>query len=181
MFYHPMSALELATSSLPAIAGINLVPAVYVAPVVQGGCSIAKKKITFWRPRFLSLSDLLCWKMHAPRHTSTPPMAFLGLATLLERIMSQVSFCAHPDLVVTRFRSMLAQTVKIDEQKIQSATVEFAASKHIPDDVLRAVNMEASAQDLLTLERPRAIFSTTLTTADPIYRHFQILAQQKTH
>jgi hypothetical protein len=61
IFYHPTSALSPAVQSQPAVDGINIVFASKVAPVVKGGCRLAKKRLSNWRNDFMPLSDLLCW------------------------------------------------------------------------------------------------------------------------
>lgn len=61
MFYHPDSALEVATGGLPPVEGVNIRLARDIVGTVIGGCKRKEKKVSHWRGGFMSLSDLLCW------------------------------------------------------------------------------------------------------------------------
>ena len=151
ILYHPKSALASAAGKLPAIEGVNLVFAAQVAPIVWGGCTSAQKAVSFWRPRFLQLSDFLCWAIPG---IPAGPNIF------------------HPDLVAMRLRSR-AEGISSDARKLDHAVPVIEVSDKIPVAVQRAIDGQMNDEDYEKLEWPRVIFTTNLKQGDPEYKRIK--------
>lgn len=166
IFYHPTSALRPArpTKQLPSVEGVNIVFASAVAPVIASGCGRADKKVSRWRPKFLPLTDLLCWRLVS--RPVPPPGA--AVAAFLQGIVPPlfVTGTFHPDIVASRLTDSAIRT---------GADVgPISAADEIPDDVGRAIRGETTKEDRKKLVRPRLIFSTSMKRDDSTYRDTEI-------
>jgi hypothetical protein len=174
MFYHPTSALRAATSGQPAVDGINILFADLVAPVVNGGCVLARKKISFWRHAFLPLSDLLCWPLVSTFPSPTGAIQFIAgqpLASL------SVAGGFHPDLVAARLRgrreAVPMPTTSEDDgpdvdetEKGGTERFRIEPADEIPETILRAIDGNMTRGDREALRRPRVILSTRVNKSD---------------
>lgn len=154
IFYHPSSALGAANNTLPAVEGVNLVFASEVAPVVTNGCGVAKKKVDYWRPKFLPLSDLFCWPTRPIVINRMPPEVpeFLTL-------MSSDSWAFHPDAIAGRLNDRARSSGLSD--------AVFEPTDGIPSEIIGRINEgDRVGSAHVRLERSRVIFSTPLTRDD---------------
>ena len=155
MFYHPQSALRGAASGLPPVEGINLRLAHDIVGTVIGGCKRSEKKVNYWRPGFLSLSDLLCWPvldlLAPPPPPAAPRTEFLLPGGFGELNYRTIAF--HPDLVAER----------IDLSRGAGVDFRVRPSSKLPGSIHRAIANEVTDEDRATLKRPRVILSTSLT------------------
>jgi hypothetical protein len=161
ILYHPTSALNPASGALPEILGVNLIFADTVAPIVAGGCGKAKKRVDYWRPGFLSLSDILCWPTIVARNTA-PGVSPEFIADLYDTLII-AGF--HPDDVAKRLNRLRDRTV----QSAKAQVVErqpVISSERIPAQIMRGIIGETTKEDRKALKRPRVIFSTPLTRRD---------------
>ncbi|MEH6758777.1 MAG: DUF6615 family protein [Parasphingorhabdus sp.] len=170
MFYHPLSSLQPATGSRPAVEGINLRLARDVVGVVAGGCARVQKTVGHWRNGFFSLSDLLCFPLvPIPATTQPPPEAanttqFVMPDGLGFSLTSYPSAAFHPTLVADRINDLDAgvDRIKADEPAARPA-------EGIPDHIRRAIEGNVTEKDRKLLKRPRVIFSTSLTRENPLF------------
>lgn len=165
IFYHPRSALQLATGNSRAIEGINLVFASHVAPVVLGGCTRKEKKVDYWRDRFMPLSDILCWPaLLGPRLPGAPDTTFV-IGPGAEPLGAIGGF--HPDLVARRLR------LRYERAPVAAATDTTARviepANEIPAEIRRALEGNVTADDRRRLKRPRVILATPLRREDSAF------------
>lgn len=158
MFYHPTSALQSKTPKLPAVEGVNIVDAHSVAATVRGGCGRDKKLVEYWRPNFLRLSDILCWPTGAIFVPQARAMRTDAQYLSLWGFSSQFS----PNELASRLyeAKMGSQGPGYDRPPV------IEPSNEIPDAIHRALQDEVSLEDLKSLKRPRAIFSTKTPDLD---------------
>lgn len=174
IFYHPSSALAPATSTLPAIEGINLVFAYDVEPVVRRGCTKQEKKVDYWRDRFIPLSDILCWPAELiglgnPSNPNTTQF-MIGPDTIGLPLMTG-GF--HPDIVAGRLRRRQEQ--RADISAVRRAQFNIQPMNGIPPEIQRAIDGEVTAKDRKELKRPRVILSTRMKRSDPAFKQAEEL------
>ncbi|QDD97050.1 hypothetical protein ADP8_05203 (plasmid) [Roseomonas mucosa] len=167
ILYHPTSALAPMARGRPAIDGVNLVFAHHVAPVVLGGCTRREKKVDYWRDRFMSLSEILCWPaaVTAPRAPGAPG-ATQFMVGPAQAALPDLTGGFHPDLVAQRFRQQrerMATPIVPDA----SSPPPIEPADGIPPDVRRAIEGQVTKEDRKKLKRPRVILSTRLRRGDP--------------
>lgn len=144
MFYHPQSALAKSVGGVPAIEGINIRLARDVYDTVKNGCNIDQKKVSYWRKKFMSLPDLLCW----PTLDGGRSIAF------------------HPDIVAERINYLCGDpSFQADVQAVPSLT--------LPEAIRNAIEGDMTDTDRAGLKRPRIIFSTSLTSDDPDFEQLR--------
>ena len=171
IFYHPTSALAPAGRSQTAIQGVNIVFASKVAPVVNGGCGRAQKRVSYWRSDFIPLSDLLCWPVvaeaSAPQRADTteflvgPNIAFLR----------DVTGSFHPDLVARRLQEHRGRSQSGASRGVETPTPQpIEPVDNIPEELRRAINGEDTAEDRRGLKRPRAILVSRLTRGSSAFQ-----------
>ncbi len=178
ILYHPRSALNNADKKLPAIEGINLIPADRVAPVVLGGCSTSRKRISFWRAHFLPLSEFLCWPDLVPaKRGNTPEDAVDGAQASVE-IGRERSVGFHPDLVAMRLQKRIAGLPK-PSTKQDEFKAETFVENNIPPEIHRAILGHSSSEDRKALTRPRVIFSTPVKHEDTAYERAEAFLRSR--
>lgn len=166
MFYHPQSALQDAAGVLPAVEGINIRLARDVVGTVVGGCGVEKKRVSYWRAGFMSLSDLLCWPvidLPAPPSLPREPATEFLLPSGFEKL-SYLSIACHPDLVAERIN-----LIRGEASRDGVADFRVHSSPKLPDSIRRAIAGEMTDEDRAALKRPRVILSTSLTREDPSF------------
>lgn len=170
IFYHPTSALAPKTSKLPAVEGVNIVFAHDVAAAVSGGCGNKERKLEKWRPQFLSLADVLCWPSVVSAHHPTA-FALSFMSGDFENIRLSGGF--HPNYVVQRLKRLSERvgSERSAEGRLEYPTIVIPEpSDTLPPDIERAISGQQTPEDKESLVRPRVIFNTDLSEADPRIR-----------
>jgi hypothetical protein len=171
IFYHPTSALQPAAGWRPAVEGVNLVFAQDVEPVVAGGCGREHKRVGYWRNRFMSLPDLLCWPLIdtflSPAAPAPDATEFLRIDGLGAAYYPRVAF--HPDLVAQRLNAARAESAT--ERGAEEALPLARPGHGIPDSIKRAIEGKTTKEDRKRLKRPRVVLSTPLTREDPRFEN----------
>lgn len=179
ILYHPISALAPAARGRPAIEGVNLIFAHYVAPVVLGGCEKKEKKVDYWRDRFMSLSEILCWPavVTEPR-TPTAPGVTQFMVGSAQAVLPGLTGGFHPDLVARRLREQRERTAS---SAVPGAPLPPAIepADNIPPDIQRAIAGQVTKGDRKELKRPRVIFSTRLRRDDPDFSSVDQLSRHR--
>lgn len=176
MFYHPQSALEPAVGQLPAVEGINVRLARDIVPTVTGGCTRSKKKVSYWRTGFLTLSDLLCWPV-VSEPAPPPPPGEPATEFVLPGTFAPITYLAmafHPELVAERINLVRGEIARTTDP-------DFAVrpSKGVPDHIRRAIAGKMTEEDRAALKRPRVIFSTPLTSEDPQFQQARAAVRRR--
>ncbi len=164
MFYHPETALASSAGALPAIEGVNIRLARDIVGTVAGGCKRMEKKVSHWRPGFMTLSDLLCWPV-LPLPAPAPPPAAPATEFLRTTGLDPITYLGiafHPELVAERVNAVRGEAER-------SADLDFQVrpSEGLPDEIRRAIAGEVTAKDRAALKRPRVVLSTPLPREDP--------------
>lgn len=184
MMFHPAGALGPAKGKLPAIEGINLVPAADVHAVVtqtfrskggkmKTGCRRKHKKVDHWRSRFFSLHDLLCWPQAGM--ASLPPMAEDVTQFLVGGFDPEVTPLLtpawHPDFVARRLNELTGRNAR-GPSGAQAALDDRPPlePQPIPAELRRAIDNEESEEERRALPRPRVIFSSPINRDDADYQ-----------
>ena len=163
ILYNPLPALAPATGASRAVEGVNLVPAQHIAAVVTKKCGIKDKKVDRWRPRFMPLSDILCW----PVLTVAPSSPSLGgiPKVVVDSAAGppQMTLGFHPDLVIQRLRSRSRSAIDVEPLD------------DIPPALRRAIEGDDTALDRRQIKKPRIILTSKLRRNTPEYNE----AEQK--
>lgn len=157
MFYHPTDATEPATESLPAVEGVSAMLAHGVPAVIGKGCTSSQKAVSFWRPDFFPLHDLLCWPISMPAMEVYPDEDFPLFLAFLEPadgLLLRVSPQRLAEKLEEHRRRLADRKGVADTEAVQP----IAAVDAIPPSILRAINGEVSTEERDQLPRPRAIF-----------------------
>ena len=164
ILYHPTSALAPAVRSQPAIEGVNIIFASKVAPIVNGGCGRAQKRISYWRSDFIPLSVLLCWPVIAEAPAPHPADATEFLIGPNVGFLRNVTGSFHPDLVARRLQERRARSQPRASPAVDTPTPPpIEPVDNIPDELRRAIDGKETAEDRRRLKRPRAILVSRLT------------------
>lgn len=164
MFYHPETALDSDAGTLPAIEGVNIRLARDIVGTVAGGCKRKEKKVSHWRPGFMTLSDLLCWPV-LPLPAPAPPPAASATEFLRTTGFDPITYLGiafHPELVAERINA-----VRGEAERRSDLDFQVRPSEGLPDEIRRAIAGEVTAKDRAALTRPRVVLSTPLTREDP--------------
>ncbi|MCF7645983.1 hypothetical protein KQ944_12485 [Bacillus subtilis] len=150
MFYNPLSATEPAKGTLPAIEGINLVFADFIAPVIKNGCTVNEKKVDRWRKHFMPLSNILCHSCNAkPSHKYIHANLFTK------------NYWNHPSFIVRRLNKIYKS--QLNDTENRNINSKFKIKRGIPSNIIRSINGDTTKEDIMNLERPRVIFSSSAT------------------
>lgn len=186
MMFHPQGALAPASKRRPEIAGVNLVPAELVEPVVTQamttkggatklGCPRPDKKVERWRPHFFTLHDLLCWPL------ALPPGSRISLARFLEEFLRLdpgflplATPAWHPDFVAERLNEITGRGgEQVAAEKTADADERPALSpRPIPADLRRAIDGEETDEERRALKRTRVILTSPVRRGDEDYEDF---------
>jgi hypothetical protein len=148
MFYHPNSALDPASSHLPAVEGVNWMFADLIpVNVTPSRWPSAHKTLKKWRPHFHPLSDLLCFG-HGPE--------FIELKA---QDGSYFSFLTGP-------RSSGATPGEMEDRLNERRYTEGAplepppirSADNIPEQTLAIIDAARDGKRSAEIERPRVIF-----------------------
>lgn len=179
ILYHPISALAPAARGRPAVEGVNLIFAHHVAPVVLRGCERKEKKVDYWRDRFMSLSEILCWPavVTEPRRPGAPGATQLMVGPIQAALPGLIGGF-HPDLVARRLREQHERTASPAMPDAPPPPAIKPADR-IPPDIQRAIEGQVTKGDRKELKRPRVIFSTRLRRDDPDFSGVDQLSRRR--
>lgn len=178
ILYHPTSALAPVAPGQPAIEGVNLLFAHHVAPIVLGGCKKSEKRVTYWRSRFMPLSDILCWPaaVTARRPLGTPDATQFMVGST-QVVLPELTGGFHPDLVARRFREQRDRMAPLASPDRPSPPI--APADGIPPDIRRAIEGQVTQKDRQELKRTRVILSTRLVRGQPDYERADQLSRRR--
>ena len=176
-FYHPRSAIT-PIPGRPNIEGLNVVLGDRVAKVVAGGCGRAQKKVEAWRDHFFSLSDLLCWPLSPTSLASGLPgqwtTEFLIDGAFSEGRVGQPAW--HPQFVADRLNALLQDSAQEGGRRwrLEPAT-------GLPDEIRQALAAEKLIKERPKVRRPRAIFTSSVSSADPSFEQNRKAMRARRH